>query len=200
MKSKDSLFSKEIENKFEHLKQHNQLEIQESLNILQDENSMQVITLLVQQIQGCTKGNQEQLIVKQELEEILNSSKQIYFWKGLFNQTIQKFQEHLAKINNTKDIMKQIPDHQNLTSLQQWLQNYSDKFQKVFHQMKKFCEIQNLEKKYHNLHLDYEQLEYESNKMIQDQNKNIDQLKEFEKDIQLKLKCKLMTINFQIIS
>ncbi|CAD8215437.1 unnamed protein product [Paramecium octaurelia] len=178
MQSKDSLFSKGIENKFEHLKQHIQLDIQESLNSLQDENNMQVITLLLQQIQKCTKGNQEQLIVKQELEEILNYSRQIYCQKGLFNQKIQKFQEHLAKINNMKNIMKQIPGLQNPTSLQQWLQDYSDQFYQDFTQMKKFCKIKNLEKKLHTLYLDYENF----------QNKNIDQLKEFGKEIQLTIK------------
>ncbi|CAK84034.1 unnamed protein product, partial (macronuclear) [Paramecium tetraurelia] len=41
IKSKDSLLSKEIETRLEHLKQHDQLDIQESLNILQDISSIQ---------------------------------------------------------------------------------------------------------------------------------------------------------------
>ncbi|CAD8177435.1 unnamed protein product [Paramecium octaurelia] len=160
-KSKDLLFVKEIENKLEHLKQHNQLDIQESLNILKEDNRIQGINLLFQQILESTKGNQEQLILKQDLEELLNSSKQIYCQQGLFNQTIHKFQEHLIKINNINNKMKQIPDHINLTFFQKCVQDYTDKFQNDFHQLKKFCDIENLENKLNALQIDYKKLEQE---------------------------------------
>ncbi|CAD8117764.1 unnamed protein product [Paramecium primaurelia] len=80
VKSKDSLFSKEIESRLEHLKQHDQLDIQESINILQDiqnDNQIQGIVLLSQQLQENTRVNQEQMIVRQELDELINSSKQL---------------------------------------------------------------------------------------------------------------------------
>ncbi|CAD8185151.1 unnamed protein product [Paramecium octaurelia] len=72
LKSKDVLFQKEIESRLEHLKQHDQLDIQVTINILQDiqnDNQIQGIVQLQQEIQESAKANQGLLIFKQDLDE-----------------------------------------------------------------------------------------------------------------------------------
>ncbi|CAD8213641.1 unnamed protein product [Paramecium pentaurelia] len=204
MKSKDQLFQKEMENRLEHLKQHNQLDIQESINILQDlqnENLMKGIFLLSQQIQEGTKLNQEQLIFKQELDDLINYSKQIYCQMSLFNQTIHTYQEHLTKIKAFNNRMKQFPDHVNLTNLQKQFNEYVNKFENDFKNFKKFNEIEIFENNLETLQQDYKKLQLEKNQLvdslendykigIQNNNKIIDELKLVVKDIESKLKEK----------
>ncbi|CAD8153687.1 unnamed protein product [Paramecium pentaurelia] len=200
-KSKDSLFSKEIESRLEHLKQHDQLDIQESINILQDisnDSQIQGIVLLSSQLQENTKVNQEQMIVKQELDELINSSKQLYCQVGLFNQTIQKYQQHLTKMNIINNKFKSLPDHLNLKNLEKQVQDYTNKFENDFKQLKKFCEIEKLENQLEKLQQDYQKSQQENQQMvstiekdyktkIKDQNVIIDKLKEIEKDTTIKL-------------
>ncbi|CAD8098761.1 unnamed protein product [Paramecium primaurelia] len=209
VKSKDSLFSKEIESRLEHLKQHDLLDIQESINILQDiqnDNQIQGIVLLSSQLQENTKVNQEQIIVKQELNELINSSKQLYCQMGLFNQTFQKFQQHLTKINVINNKFKSIPDHLNLKNFEKQVQDYTNNFDNDFKQVKKFCEIEKLENQLETLQQDYQKsqqeyiiivnqldkqmvstIEKDYKTKIKDQNVIIDKLKEIEKDTKIKL-------------
>ncbi|CAD8215071.1 unnamed protein product [Paramecium pentaurelia] len=201
VESKDSLFSKEIESRLEHLKQHDQLDIQESINILQDiqnDNQIQGIVLLSSSLQVNTKVNQEQIIVKQELDELINSSKQLYCQVGLFNQTIQKFQQHLIKINVINKKFKSIPDHLNLKNFEKQVQDYTNNFENDFKQLKKLCEIEKLENQLETLQQDYQKSQQENKQMvstiekdyktkIKDQNVIVDKLKEIEKDTKIKL-------------
>ncbi|CAD8058012.1 unnamed protein product [Paramecium primaurelia] len=189
IKSKDQLFQKEIENRLENLKQHDQLDIQESINILQDiqnENLIKGIFLLSQQILEGTKVNQEQLIFKQELDELINSSKQIYCQMSLFNQAIHTFQEHLSKIKAFNNRMKSFPDHVNLTNLQKLFNEYNNKFENDFQNFKKFNEIEILENNLETLQQDYKKLQLEN------------ELKLVVKDIESKFEEKEQQLNLKL--
>ncbi|CAD8167847.1 unnamed protein product [Paramecium pentaurelia] len=180
MITKDSLLSKGIENKLEQLKQHDQLDIQESINILQDQsndNQIQGIYKLIQIIQEGKIVNQEQQIRKQELDEFISSSKQIYCQMELFNQTIKKFQDHQIKINSINNKIKLFQDHQNFKNLQIQVHDYKDKFDKDFLNFQKFSEIDKLVNdletlKQNNKNLEFERNSMENNKIIQSEKEN----------------------------
>ncbi|CAD8214094.1 unnamed protein product [Paramecium octaurelia] len=205
LKSKDSVFQKEIQSRLEHLKQHEQLDIQESINILQEiqnDNQIQGIVQLQQQIQESTKKNQVQLIYKEDLDELINSSKYIYCQKSLLNETIQKFQEHLAKIKTFESKMQQSLDNLVFTSIQKQTNEYKNKFEKDFNQLMKFCEIEKLEKNFETLQQHYEKSQIERNQYlesiekdyklkIQKQNNIIEELENILKNTEDKLKNKV---------
>ncbi|CAD8184629.1 unnamed protein product [Paramecium octaurelia] len=205
LKSKDTLFLKEIESKLENLKQHDQLDIQESINILKDvqnDSQIQRIFQLSQQIQETTQVNQEQLILKQDLDELINSSKYIYCQKSLLNESIQKFQEHLTKIQTLGRKLQQIPDNLLMANLNTQTNDYKNTFEKDFQQFMKFCEIENLEKNFETLQQDHKRLELERNQYqesiekdykleIQRQNDIIEELKQLVNDTEFKLKQKV---------
>ncbi|CAD8167799.1 unnamed protein product [Paramecium octaurelia] len=91
-------FQKEIENKFEHLKQHNQLDIQESLNILQEENQNQKLNYYYNQFwstQKEIKNNQFQN--KNQKNSQIHRSKFIASW-GYSNKQFINFKNILQKL------------------------------------------------------------------------------------------------------
>ncbi|CAD8061542.1 unnamed protein product [Paramecium primaurelia] len=183
MMTSDSLFFKVIENKFEQLKQHDLINIQESINSLlekSNENQLQGIILISQQIQESTKANQEQLMRKQELDEFISSSKQIYCQMDIFNQTISQFQKNLKQINSIKDKIKSVSEHQHFINLEKQFQDYQEQCEQDFQELKKFCEMEEIIKK---LQLDYKLLQQKENK----QKTKIKELDALIKDIQIKL-------------
>ncbi|CAD8200159.1 unnamed protein product [Paramecium pentaurelia] len=213
---RDSRISKEIENKLEQLKQHDQLDIQESINILYDktnDNQIQGIFQHIQQIQESTMVNQEQLIRKQELDEFISSSTQIYCQIDLFNQTIKKFQDHQIKINSINDKIKLFQDNQYFKNLLIQLHDYKDKFEKDFKNFKKFCEIDKLEKNIETLKKDYKKLESENlklesqhlkeeqrllNERLKKEQNNNDQLLQQLREQQINYQNQIVLLNQQI--
>ncbi|CAD8129917.1 unnamed protein product [Paramecium sonneborni] len=140
--------SKIIASKFEQLKWLDQLDIQQSINILQDKpynNQIQGILKPLQQINESKSANQEQLITEQEFQEFIISSQQIYCQLDLFNQTIKQFQDHLLKIDSINDKLKKNQDHQNFTNIYKQFCDYMDKFEKDCFKFQKFLQMDQLE-------------------------------------------------------
>ncbi|CAD8161829.1 unnamed protein product [Paramecium pentaurelia] len=181
IKSKDFIQEKEIESKLESLKYQDQLDIQESINILKDiqnENQFQGILQLSQCIQETTKLNQEQSRVQKEIHELIDSQKSIYCQRDLSNQISHQFQENLKNINNVKNKIKSVPDLNHL-DFQKQIKDDNEIF--------KFCDNQNIEQNLETLQIEYEKFQQACQIKIEKLNKIIGQLeKEMEQKIQMK--------------
>ncbi|CAD8177419.1 unnamed protein product [Paramecium octaurelia] len=205
LKSKDALFQKEIESRLEHLKQHDQLDIQVTINIMQDiqnDNQIQGIVQLQQELQESTKANQGLLIFKQDLDELVNSSKYIYSQKSVLNESVKKFQDHLTKIKIFVSKIQQTQDNLPLTKLQKQTNDYKNKFENDFIQFIKFCEIEKIENNFQTLQKEYEKLQLERNQYLESiendyklkiitQNRIIEELEALIKNTESKLKMKV---------
>ncbi|CAD8204825.1 unnamed protein product [Paramecium pentaurelia] len=113
-----------------------------------DDNQIQGIILLFEKIQGSSQANQEQLMKKQELDEFISSSNQIYCQLDLLNQTISQFQQHLKEIISIQDKIKSISDQQYFINIEKQFKDYKDQFEKDFQHLKKFCEMEEAIKKW----------------------------------------------------
>ncbi|CAK58098.1 unnamed protein product (macronuclear) [Paramecium tetraurelia] len=176
MITKDIQFTNSIESQLEQLKQNDLLDIQESINILHDQssiknsllladNKLQGILQLSKLIQQSTIVEQQQQIRKQELDELISSSKQIYSQLDLLNYAIEKFQQHNNKVISIKNKIQSIPDHENFSNIQQQLTLYLNNFEKDFKDLKKFCEIDQLESAKLALQQDYTKLQLENKEL-----------------------------------
>ncbi|CAD8184621.1 unnamed protein product [Paramecium octaurelia] len=166
--TKDIQFSKSIESQLEQLQQNDLLDIQESINILHDQstdNKLQGIIQLSKLIQESAIVDLQKYIRKQELDEFISSSKQIYCQVDLLNQAIYKYQQHIKKVNSIKNNLQSIPDHENFSNIQQQLTYYLNNFEKDFNDLKKFCEIEQLERAKLNLQQNYTKLQLESQEL-----------------------------------
>ncbi|CAD8195741.1 unnamed protein product [Paramecium octaurelia] len=185
--TKEIQFSKSIENQLEQLKQDDLLDIQESINILHDQSTdkqLQLIIQLSKLIQDSTIVNQQKQIRKQEMDEFISSSKQIYCQLDLLNQTVYKFQQHIKKVNSIKNKIQSVPDHESFSNIQQQLSFYLNNFEKDFKDLKKFCEIDQLEsaqltlqQNYTKLHLESKELEIQLQNIVDEKNVLIEKLK-----------------------
>ncbi|CAD8214464.1 unnamed protein product [Paramecium octaurelia] len=140
----ENMITKDVENKLEKIKQDFQLDIQKSINVLNDQSTDSQILVIkeqLQKIQANSNVQLEQQIRIQELDELIRSSTQLYCQMELLNQTKNQFQQHVKKLNSIKDQIASFSNHQNLTFINQELENYLDKFQKDFQNLKKYCEM-----------------------------------------------------------
>ncbi|CAD8214119.1 unnamed protein product [Paramecium octaurelia] len=150
LKNKDSIFQKEIENHLESLKLFDQLDIQQSIDILKEitkkKNQILQLSDIVSQISKCTQtndeNNQNQIEFIKDISELIEQAKKYQCQINLFDQTVSLFQQHTNKIEQIQQkILNQTKDQ----TLSKVLNNYINLFDNNNKQIKKYCNIQQLE-------------------------------------------------------
>ncbi|CAD8159221.1 unnamed protein product [Paramecium pentaurelia] len=162
LKNKDGNFKKDIEYHLESLKQYDQQDIQQSLDILK-ENSIQKTLILklsgqIEQFktyQQTEQNQKDQIILIKELQEFIDSANQCEYQLNLFHQIISIYQQHVQKIEQIqqnislkqKDLVnnQEQPNFYDL-NLSKIFNEYVNSFHNNSNQLKKYCNIQQLEK------------------------------------------------------
>ncbi|CAD8186832.1 unnamed protein product [Paramecium pentaurelia] len=159
LKNKDSIFQKEIENHLESLKQYDQLDIQQSIDILKEipieRNVIVQLQEVISQISKIPSTNdnnyQDQVEFIKNIQEFIDQAKKYQCQINLFDQTITLFQQHTNNIDQIQSkIQNQIVNkqeqiqiqYQNLSKL---LNDYIIIFDNKTKQIKKYCNISKLE-------------------------------------------------------
>ncbi|CAD8214054.1 unnamed protein product [Paramecium octaurelia] len=190
-KNKDSIFYKEIQFHLESLKQYDQQDISQSLDILKgisvERKLILQLTETIQQIQksGQNDENQKnQVGFIKEIQEFIHQAMNYQLLSNVFDQTISNYQQNvqtlqqisqhielISKDTNKSNLSEQIKaQYLNLSNI---LNEYSNIFENKNSQLKKYCNIQLMEQELIKLS--------ETNKQIQiEKNNQIDSLKSFK--------------------
>ncbi|CAD8187231.1 unnamed protein product [Paramecium octaurelia] len=187
-KNQDSIFKKEIENQLEPLKQYDQQDIQQSLDILKDvsieKNLILQLSDIISQISKFEQKKDDTYEIIKDTQELIEQAKKYQCQINLFEQTITLYQQHAIKIlNQTKNQVNSSEQlqaqYQNLSkSLNDYIINMDNKSK----QMKKFCCIQKLENdlvKYVEMN---QNLENEKINLLQQMTKSLDQKQQEHKE------------------
>ncbi|CAD8214052.1 unnamed protein product [Paramecium octaurelia] len=183
-KNKDSIFYKEIQFHLESLKQYDQQDISQSLDILKgisvERKLILQLTETIQQIQksGQNDENQKnQVNFIKEIQEFIHQAMNYQLLSNVFNQTISNYQQNvqiiqqisqhielISKDNNKSNISEQIKSqYLNLTNI---LNEYSNIFENNNSQLKKYCNIQLMEQELIKLTETNKQIQIEKNNQI----------------------------------
>ncbi|CAD8214212.1 unnamed protein product [Paramecium pentaurelia] len=162
LKNKDSIFQKEIENHLESLKQYDQLNIQQSIDIFKEipieRNYILQLSELIQSFSNQTQTNDEnysnQIQFIKDIQELIDQAKKYQCQINLFDQTITLFQQHINKIEQIQQqILNQTKNQDNKSQLIQMqyqnllkvLIDYIYIFDNKNKQIKKYSNISKLE-------------------------------------------------------
>ncbi|CAD8145734.1 unnamed protein product [Paramecium pentaurelia] len=204
LKSKDSIFKKEIENHLESLKQYDQQDIQQSLDILRgisiERNFIIQLSDTISQIQKSAQKDEnykDQINLIQEIELMIDQAKKYQSQFNLFDQTIQLYQKHAqiikqiqsniqSKTTDQTDKSEQLIKSQ-YQNLQNIINDYENNFENNSKQLKKFCNIQQLENDLVNYKEKNYNLELENTKQLNQKKKEFEEIiTELNKKLELK--------------
>ncbi|CAD8083704.1 unnamed protein product [Paramecium primaurelia] len=210
IKNKDSIFKKDLEYHLESLKQHYQQDIQQSLDILKEiSKESNLLTKLSEMIQQIEKSHQKddnyqnQINIIKEIQELVDDAKMYQCQTNLFEQTKKFYQSIKYKIELIQQNIKLKSKENQTESKSQLLQsqysniqNILNEYQTIFEnnsiQMKKYCNIKQMEDDLIKLTENNNKLEIESN-ILQQQIEN-----NFINSIQKQLEQKLNEINSKL--
>ncbi|CAD8190934.1 unnamed protein product [Paramecium pentaurelia] len=212
LKNKDSIFQKEIENHLESLKQYDQLDIQQSIDILKEipieRNEIVQLQEVISQISKIPSTNdnnyQDQVEFIKNIQEFIDQAKKYQCQINLFDQTITLFQQHTnnidqiqSKIQNQFQINKNkynfnIRIYQNYQMI--ILQHLIIKLNKlrnivIFLNQRWIQQNQMNQIKIQNLKKQIYKIKYQNNQM-----KNIINLNNYQKNNKINIKNKLMIL------
>ncbi|CAD8162604.1 unnamed protein product [Paramecium octaurelia] len=202
LKSKESNFKNEIEFHLESLKQNGLQDIQQSLDILKDNSIEKTLIIkfsgILEQIktyrQNEVNQKNEDNFIK-EFQEFIESSKKCESQLNLFDEILTIYQQHIQKIqqiqqnvqikqqdqkNNSEQVNTQYLNISNI------LNDYVNSFHNSTNQLKKYCNIQQLENDLTKLTESSRNLEFEKNNSINQMQQAFDQkLKEINGKLDL---------------
>ncbi|CAD8166298.1 unnamed protein product [Paramecium pentaurelia] len=205
IKNKDSIFKKDLEYHFESLKQLYNQDIQQSLDILKEiSKESNLITMLSEMIQQIEKSKQKddnyqnQINIIKEIQELVDDAKRYQFQENQFEQTKKLYQSIKQKIELIQQNIK-LKSKENQTESQSQLlksqysniQNILNEYQTIFEnnsiQMKKYCNIKQMEDDLIKLTENNNKLEIEKNNFINSIQKSLEQkLNEINSKLEIK--------------
>ncbi|CAD8093428.1 unnamed protein product [Paramecium sonneborni] len=182
LKNKDSIFKKDITSQLESLQQQDQQDIQQSLDILKDiqieKNLIGQLTDVIQEIQKCAQKDENyknQINFIKEIQELIDQAKKYQCQLHLFDQAISVYQQHVQKIDQIQENIQIKSKDQEIKSEQlksqySKLSNILNEYKKIFNnnssELKKFCNIQQIELEILKLTETNKNLEIEKNNVI----------------------------------
>ncbi|CAD8195826.1 unnamed protein product [Paramecium pentaurelia] len=191
-KNKDTIFQKEIQNHLESLKQYDQLDIQQSIDILKEipieRNIILQLSEHIQQLSKCiqTKDENYQNYIEfiKEVQEFIDQAKKYQCQINLFYQTITLFQQHSNKIDQIQQLIQHKTNNQGnkqesililYQNLSEVLNDYIITFGNKNKQMKKYNNIQKLELDLVKLTEVNKDLEIEKTNLLNQMSKQLDE-------------------------
>ncbi|CAD8214056.1 unnamed protein product [Paramecium octaurelia] len=183
-KNKDSIFYKEIQVHLESLKQYDQQDISQSLDILKgisvERKLILQLTETIQQIQksGQNEENQKnQVNFIKEIQEFIHQATNYQLLSNVFDQTISNYQQNVQKLQQISQHIELISKDTNKSNLSEQikaqylnlsniLNEYSNIFENKNSQLKKYCNIQLMEQELIKLSETNKQIQIEKNNQI----------------------------------
>ncbi|CAD8213864.1 unnamed protein product [Paramecium octaurelia] len=204
-KNKDQIFKRDLQYHLECLLEHDQQNIQQSLEILKEVSIekdliIQLIDMILD-IQKCAQKdeNYKNLIdFIKEIQELIDQAKKYQCQLNLFDQTIMVYQQHVQKMESIQQNISikqydQAVKSEQLKSLYSKLtvilNQYVNTFDKNSIQLKKYCMIKSLENDVVKLKETNRNLEIEKDSLINSMQKSFEQkLNETNNQLQQKEK------------